>query len=82
MVDYSEEVCVTLPSPNQPPFADAGGPYLGFEGTPIELNGAGSSDPDNDPFSIVGALLEMVYGTQIIHQIPLPYIPGTMTIPV
>jgi hypothetical protein len=31
---------------NQPPVADADGPYDGDEGSPITLDGSGSSDPD------------------------------------
>jgi hypothetical protein len=33
---------------NQPPAADAAGPYTGDEGDSITLNAAGSSDPDGD----------------------------------
>jgi hypothetical protein len=33
---------------NQPPVADAGGPYATVEGTDVVLNGSGSSDPDGD----------------------------------
>ncbi len=33
---------------NQPPTADAGGPYSGYEGTPISLSSASASDPDGD----------------------------------
>ena len=33
---------------NQPPAANAGGPYVGDEGSPITLNASGSSDPDGD----------------------------------
>lgn len=33
---------------NQPPIAEAGGPYTVVEGSDVSLNGAGSSDPDND----------------------------------
>jgi hypothetical protein len=36
---------------NQPPVADAGGPYYGDEGSPISLDGTGSSDPDGDPLT-------------------------------
>lgn len=35
---------------NQPPTADAGGPYSVAEGSSVQLNGAGS-DPDNDPLT-------------------------------
>ena len=34
--------------PNQPPTADAGGPYSGSEGSPILLDASNSSDPDGD----------------------------------
>lgn len=34
---------------NEPPVADAGGPYIGYEGTPVLLDASGSYDPDNDP---------------------------------
>ena len=36
----------TPPTPNNPPVADAGGPYSGNEGSAISFSGAGSSDID------------------------------------
>ncbi len=37
------------PAPtNNAPTANAGGPYSGFEGSPVTYTGAGSSDPDGD----------------------------------
>jgi PKD repeat protein len=39
------------PLPNQPPVADANGPYTGDEGSEISLDGTGSSDPDGDPLA-------------------------------
>ncbi|MGZ6972458.1 MAG: PKD domain-containing protein [Acidimicrobiia bacterium] len=36
---------------NGPPTADAGGPYSGFEGTPVVLD-ASASDPGGDPLSV------------------------------
>ncbi len=36
---------------NQPPVADAGGPYSGTEGQLVQFDGTGSSDPDGDPLS-------------------------------
>ncbi len=36
----------TLPGPeNEPPVADAGGPYIGYEGSPIEFNASNSTGP-------------------------------------
>ncbi len=36
---------------NQPPVADAGGPYTGTAGSPVAFNGTGSSDPDGNALS-------------------------------
>ena len=36
---------------NQPPTADAGGPYAGDEGAAVPFDGSGSSDPDSDPLT-------------------------------
>ncbi len=36
---------------NQSPTADAGGPYSGYEGLLIEVDGANASDPDGGPLS-------------------------------
>ena len=33
---------------NQPPEAEAGGPYVGDEGSPVILDASGSNDPDED----------------------------------
>jgi len=33
---------------NSPPIADAGGPYTGFEGSPVTLDASDSYDPDGD----------------------------------
>jgi hypothetical protein len=38
-------------SPNAAPVVDPGGPYTGDEGSPIPLDGTGSSDPDGDPLT-------------------------------
>ena len=37
---------------NEPPTANAGGPYMVDEGTPLVLNAAGSSDPDQGAASL------------------------------
>jgi hypothetical protein len=36
---------------NEPPVADANGPYTINEGSPLILDGSGSSDPDSDPIT-------------------------------
>ena len=64
---------------NYPPVADAGGPYVGFLGTGILLDGSGSYDPDgqimnwkwtysydNGPIQLIG------YGETIIFNAPKP----------
>ncbi len=42
-----------LPPGNQPPIANAGGPYSGTVGQIVDFNGAGSSDPDGDLLTYV-----------------------------
>ena len=42
---------LAIPGANQPPTADAGGPYETPEGTSVTLDGGGSSDPDGDPLT-------------------------------
>jgi hypothetical protein len=42
-------VTITVEPVNDPPVADADGPYTGFEGTPITLDGSGSFDLEDDP---------------------------------
>ena len=39
---------IAVPPANRAPVADAGGPYTATAGTPIELDGTASSDPDGD----------------------------------
>ncbi|MEM7131540.1 MAG: Ig-like domain-containing protein [Chloroflexota bacterium] len=47
-IDY---VIIEPLNANQPPSADAGGPYQGDEGSAIPLNNASASDPDGDPLT-------------------------------
>jgi RHS repeat-associated protein len=42
----SASTTATAATPNQPPVANAGGPYSGNSGTSIQLNGSASYDPD------------------------------------
>jgi phosphodiesterase/alkaline phosphatase D-like protein/outer membrane lipoprotein-sorting protein len=47
----SAQATVTVtsaPPGNTAPVANAGGPYTADEGTPVQLDGSGSSDPDGD----------------------------------
>jgi hypothetical protein len=39
---------ILVENSNRPPTADAGGPYSGVVGIPIQFDGLGSSDPDGD----------------------------------
>ncbi len=42
----SATTTATIGKAAQPPVANAGGPYTGIAGTPIEFDGSGSTDPD------------------------------------
>jgi hypothetical protein len=44
----SDVATTTLTLANLPPSAEAGGPYSGVAGTPIDFSAAGSSDPGSD----------------------------------
>lgn len=46
---YIRRVYALGPFTNTPPTADAGGPYPGFEGSPVTFDASGSSDPDGNP---------------------------------
>lgn len=46
-----ETIVITVTANNDPPVADAGGPYLGGPGQNIVFNGTGSSDPNGDLLS-------------------------------
>ena len=48
---YSVRATGTVTPTNQPPVANAGGPYTGPEGSPVVFNGSGSSDPEEDPLT-------------------------------
>ena len=46
----TDNCIITVLPRNQPPVADANGPYDGDEGSPIVLDGSNSYDPDGDTF--------------------------------
>ncbi len=47
---YGDPDCYLLSTvPNVPPTADAGGPYVVGEGTPVAFDASGSNDPDSYP---------------------------------
>ncbi|MGH3734544.1 MAG: PKD domain-containing protein [Micromonosporaceae bacterium] len=47
----SNLVAVTWEASNRPPLISAGGPYTGYEGTPLTVTGS-ASDPDGDALSL------------------------------
>lgn len=44
----SEVITITVSANNSPPVANAGGPYNGGTGQPVQFDGSGSSDPDGN----------------------------------
>ena len=44
----TDNCIITVLLRNQPPVANANGPYYVDEGSPVALDGSGSNDPDND----------------------------------
>jgi len=65
---YFEDLYIDTGSPaNQPPVADAGGPYNGFLNVPITLDGSGSYDPDG---TIVAWLWDLGDGNTSTYQNP------------
>ncbi len=49
--EIGEKTSLDLSIPNDPPVADANGPYDGTEGIPVTFNGSASYDPDDDTFT-------------------------------
>ncbi len=47
-VSAMDDTMVTIATGNQPPVADAGGPYAGTPGVPVDFNGNGTIDVDGD----------------------------------
>lgn len=46
-----QAISITVTAGNNPPVANAGGPYDGATGQPVAFNGSGSSDPDGNALS-------------------------------
>jgi PKD repeat protein len=44
----TDQATATIANVNEPPVADAGGPYSGIVGEVVNFDGTGSSDPDGD----------------------------------
>ncbi len=60
----SSSVTFSITAPvNEPPIADAGGPYNVREGGSVVLNGTGSSDPDGDTLSYSWTILRAPGGS-------------------
>ncbi|NIR36885.1 MAG: M23 family metallopeptidase, partial [Actinobacteria bacterium] len=51
LYDVDEDGLTANPCDHLPPIADAGGPYVVDEGSPLQLSGVGSSDPDGLPLT-------------------------------
>ncbi|MGH7682140.1 MAG: PKD domain-containing protein, partial [Candidatus Eiseniibacteriota bacterium] len=49
-INASTEVTIR-PEPEQVPISNAGGPYRGYVGLPLQLDGSASFDPDGDPLN-------------------------------
>ncbi|HDS44745.1 MAG TPA: PKD domain-containing protein [Methanomicrobia archaeon] len=59
------EAAAALPAGNEPPVADAGGPYSGTTGVAVAFDGSGSYDPDGDPLTYTWAFGDGSTGTGV-----------------
>jgi Tol biopolymer transport system component len=81
------DIYVSSPPPtNQPPVADAGGPYIApatsWDGAEVELNGTGSSDPDGDPLLYSWQIDGLEIGTDPVmtYEFPIGQTDVTLTV--
>lgn len=80
-VSYGDQtVLIHVTSANEPPVAEAGGPYTVDEGSPVTLNGNGSTDPDGDLLSFAWDLGSFIVYENMVTITP-PDGPATLTIP-
>lgn len=79
----------TVPPPNRPPSANAGGPYAGGAGEAIRFDGSGSSDPDGDALTYAwdygdgiqgsGVMPEHAYAAAGSYEVTLTVSDGALT---
>ncbi len=56
---------ITVVDENRAPIANAGGPYSAFAGSPLSLDGSGSSDPDGDALTYLWVFGDGKTGTGV-----------------
>jgi PKD repeat protein len=54
---------ITVTNANRPPVANAGGPYSGVAGLPVNFNGSASTDPDGDVLTYAWDFGDAMTGT-------------------
>jgi PKD repeat protein len=67
------------PGQNQPPVANADGPYSGTVGVPVNFNGSGSTDPDGNPLTYAWDFGDGATGTGAMSSHPYAA-EGTFTV--
>jgi PKD repeat protein len=78
VANYSSNTLSVLlnqgPGRNRPPVANAGGPYSGTAGVPLELDGSASADPDGEPLTFSWELGDGASGSgsNLVHTYSNP----------